>query len=311
MREARAGAIVTQRLPDFFVIGAGRSGTTSLQVHLDAHPQVFMCRKSPDYFVSGDAAPPWETEVARAMMDHRVHDRDEYLALFRDAAGKAAVGEVSPVYLQSLAAPGRIHALCPDVRIVAILRHPVDRAYAHFLGRQRDGIEPAGSFAARIERELKSPLPDDIAFGSYLGCGRYHHFLRGYYSRFPRDRIRVYLFDDFVESPGRVMADLFAFLGVDPEVEVDVSQRRNRGGVIANPLLRAIWTGTVGLRTRLRARLPESIRNAAGPWFLHSLEVPPLDPALRARMLTALHDDIVTLQSLIDRDLGTWLSREP
>ena len=299
---------MTSRVPNFIVIGAGRSGTTSLQVHLAAHPQVYVCRKSPNYFVSGDDPPPWETPVARAMMRHWVRDRDRYLALFDGATSEIAVGEVSPVYLQSVSAPRRIHEMCPDARIVAILRHPVDRAYTHFLGRQRDGIEPAGTFAERVEAELSGPLPDNVAFGSYLGCGRYHHFLRGYFDRFPKERIRVYLFDDFRESPRRVLSDLFGFLGVAPGFESDVSRRLNRSGRIENPVLRAIWTGTVGVRTRLRSHLPESVRAAVGARFLGRLETPRLNPALRARLLVVFREDIGELERLIGRDLSTWLS---
>jgi hypothetical protein len=278
-----------------------------LQAHLDAHPDVYVCAKSPNHFVASDAAPSWETPVARAMMRHWVKDRAEYLALFKAAGVARAAGEVSPVYMQSVAAPGRIHALCPDGRIVAILRDPVERAHAHFQGRRRDGIESEPSFERLVERELAGPLPEEVAFGHYLGCGRYHHFLRGYFERFPRRRIRVYLFEDFRASPGAVVADLFEFLGVDPELRVDPTVRLNRSGRIRNPALRALWTGTVGLRTRLRPYLPERLRAAAGAPFLRDLDRASIDPALRARMVGALREDIERTQELIDRDLAAWL----
>ena len=205
-------------LPNFLVIGAGRSGTTSLHHYLRHHPEIFVClEKSPNYFVSSEPMPSWENPRARAMARQWVSDRGAYERLFDGARNEKAVGEVSPVYLQALGAPRRIRAACPDAKIVAVLREPVDRAYAHFFGRRRDGLELRPDFEGVVEEELSRPLPDDVAFGSYLGCGRYHHFLKGYFDLFPRARIRVYLFEDLRADTGALLRDLFTFLGAESQ----------------------------------------------------------------------------------------------
>ena len=85
-------------LPNFIVIGASRSGTTSLHHYLGQHPEIHMSPvKSPNFFVAGDAQPAWETAVLRAMARQWITDRDEYEQLFAGASGKHAIGEVSPV----------------------------------------------------------------------------------------------------------------------------------------------------------------------------------------------------------------------
>lgn len=293
------------------MIGAGRSGTTSLHHYLRQHPEVYVCdEKSPNFFAAAEPQPPWETGSLRAMALHWVSDLATYEALFDNAGGRKAVGEVSPVYLQARGVPGRIHSLCPDVRLVAILREPVARAYAHFLGRRRDGLERRRDFSAVVDEELSRPLPDDVAFGSYLGCGRYHHFLRGYFDRFPRERIRIYLFEDLHRDAPALLADLFGFLGVDPTFVPDTTARHARTGLIANPIARFAWTGTVGLRTRLRPWLPRSLRDVASPLLGSALVQPPLDPRLRARLQAVFHDDVVALARLIERDLSHWLAPE-
>ena len=294
--------------PNFFVIGAGRCGTTSLHNYLGQHPQVFVCRqKSPNYFVAGDPAPAREQPVARAMMRHWVTDRERYLSLFDEASNELAIGEVSPVYLQSANAPERIRSFCPEARHIAVLRQPVDRAYAHFLGRQRDGIEPPGSFSDRVSEELAAGLPDRVAFGSYLACGRYHHFLRGYFDRFPASHIRVYLLEDMGTDLDRLLRDLFGFLGVDPEFTPDTTARLNRSGTIRNPLLRALWTRSVKQRIAARPHLPSALRRAAGAPFLRDLDVPDLEPELARRLLDVFRDDIRRLEDLLQRDLSAWL----
>jgi hypothetical protein len=179
-------------LPNFVVIGASRSGTTTLHRWLHEHPDVFVPReKSPNYFASFEAIPPWEPAPARAMARQWVNDLTAYQSLFDDVDREVAIGEVSPVYLQAVGIPRRVRDLLPEAKLIVVLRNPVDRAYAHYLGRRRDGIEAVSSFSMLIEQELAEPLPDDVAFGHYVGCGRYHHFLRAYATAFDRSQIRV------------------------------------------------------------------------------------------------------------------------
>jgi len=294
-------------LPTFLVIGASRSGTTSLHHYLGQHPEVHMSPvKSPNFFVAGDPQPPWEGAASRAMARQWLTERRDYEALFATAGARRAIGEVSPVYLQSLRAPARIHGACPDARLIAILREPADRAWAHYLGRRRDGLESRPDFRAVVEEELTRTLPEDVAFGSYLGVSRYHHFLAGYFERFPRSRLRVYLFDDLVADPAGLLRDLFAFLEVDAEIAIDTARRHNQTGIVRSPILRFLWTRTVRLRIALRPFLPAAVRDAGRLGMGRRLRRPELDPELRARIAHALAPDVERLEHLIGRDLTAW-----
>ncbi len=305
LRRRQGQAAVTA--PNFFVVGAGRSGTTSLHEILGQHPDVFMCpRKSPNYFAAHLAQPGWETPVATAMARHWVHDADEYRALFDGATTQRAVGEVSPVYLQALDVAPRIDSEHPDASIVAVLRNPVDRAHSHFVGRRRDGIEIYSTFAERAERELAAPLPDDVAFGHLIGCGRYHHFLRPYVELFGADRVTVVLYDDFVADARAVVAEIFEAIGVDVDFVPELSARSNRTGIIRNGPARAVWTRTVRVRTALRPHLPDRLRAMVGRPFLAELDKPELDQRLRQRLGDVVRDDVAALEVLLDRDLSRW-----
>lgn len=268
-----------------------------------------MCpHKSPNYFVAHEPHPLWEGPKLRAMARQWISTRDAYAALFAKVTTERAIGEVSPVYLQSINAPKNIHQLCPDAKLIAILRQPVERAYAHYLGRVRDGLDARASFADVVTQELAQPLPDEITFGNYLGCGRYAHFLKGYFELFPRENIRVYLFQDLQHNPARLLSDLFQFLGVDPAFVPDIEQQHNRTGMIANPVLRTIWTSSVRVRTLLRPYLPPALRNAAAPLFFTQLSKPPLSPTLHAQLNELFRDDIAELEILIGRNLQHWLA---
>jgi hypothetical protein len=295
-------------LPNFLVIGAGRAGTTSLHHYLKAHPAVYLpAVKSPSHFYCttespGDGPAPGVTQP------HFVADPRAYAALFSGVRGETAIGEVSPAYLATLHAAPRIAARLPRARLVAIVRHPVDRAFARFVGRLRDGLESRTRFEEVVRDELQRPLERDDAVGTYLPASWIGHFLASYCERFPREQIRIHLFEDFQRDPLAVMQDIYAFLGVDPRVTPDVSRRHNlSGGIVRNPLVRTLWSRTGAVRAGLRAFVPASIRDRAFGVVTRDLLPVRLDPALRADLTALYRSDIERVSVLIGRDLSHWL----
>ena len=194
--------------PDFLVIGAYKAGTTSLDRYLRTHPEIFLpAVKEPSYYAfTGPNA------ASRPRPPDAVTDRHQYLALFDSVAGERAIGEVSPEYLVHPDAADAIAAELPDVKLIAVLRNPVERAYSDYLMYVRDGREPldfTAALAAQDERHAGDPR------GHYVDTGRYGEQLDRYYQRFDRSQIRVYLFEDLANDPAACVRDVFAFLGVD------------------------------------------------------------------------------------------------
>lgn len=273
-------------LPTFLIIGAARAGTTSLYHYFRGHPEVFMSAIKEVNFFSPD----------RGSRRSHVRDLAEYEELFRGAGDRKAIGEASPSYLPSPAAPGLIAKALPGVRLIAILRNPAERAWSDWQGRVRAGVD----------------LPDPDA---YLRPGSrtfqdslYYDSVSRYMARFPGEQLKLLLFDDLTADPAGVMRDLFAFVGVDPSAPVDTATRHNETGTPRSESLNRLVAKSI--RYLRRHILPHRFGGTGlgarfHRMFLRDSESMP--PELRARLLDDYHEDILRTSKLIGRDLSHWL----
>jgi hypothetical protein len=302
-------------MPNFLIIGATKSATTSLFMYLGQHPQVYLPPvKEPNFFNSVGLPKPADYRPQRGPI-RKIYDLAEYQALFADAPpGALAVGEATPNYLRNPYAARQIHAHIPAARLIASLRQPADRAYSHFLmnASQMKEDRPFEEIA-RAEMAAIGPLDDGgrepEAFLPYLYAGLYHRHLTGYYALFSRAQVRVLLYDDIAADAPAAVRGLFEFLGVDPRFPVDTSERavasfaiKRRG---AFSLLKKIHIGRI-LRRVLPGGLFRRVRRAGLEQLAE--KAPPLDPALRRELTEYFRPEILRLQDLLGRDLTPWLA---
>jgi hypothetical protein len=215
--------------------------------------------------------------------------------MFAEASGEIAIGEVSPQYFRCPTAAQRIRTCIPDVKLVASLRNPAERAFSGFLMRTRRG-EPVKS----LYREL-------TADSSHVKEGFFYRRLKRYLDIFPRDQIKIYLFDDFKKDPARIMADLYGFLGVDTSFVLDTSVRHNPAAVPKLRLLNRLFYNRPLIRFA-NATLPNLKGMLRRVRQLNLESAPKLPPDLRAQLLKLYREDILKLQELLDRDLSIWLN---
>ena len=283
-------------LPNFLLIGAGRCGTTSLYEYLRQHPDVFMSPvKEPRYF---DNIEPRPRRPGPRSRQRPVTDRAEYERLFAAAGDATAIGEASPTYIRDVAAPRHAAALIPNARVVAILRDPVERAYSSYLGMKHSGIRSPGTFEAALAEEARRGDPGPLT--GYVTYSRYHEQLQRWYAHFPREQVRVFLYDDLRDDPFGLLAGLFGFLGVDPSFRPDVSRQYGRTGRVANPVLRSLWERGAPL-------LPTWLHRRVRPRVTSHVVRPPMREDTRARLRETFRPDVLELQALIGRDLSHWL----
>jgi len=302
-RGRRAEQGDTLMLPNFIMIGAAKAGTTALYWYLAEHPQVFMSpMKETNYFAYGLDQQGNLLYGDPELHRFRVRSWSEYEALFARAGGAAAIGEVSPIYLECPQAAARIRGRLPSVRIICGLREPVDRAYSDYLMYLRSrgrSLEPERDLTATSEWAL----PDS----HWMQIGRYHEMLSRYFDAFPREQIHIFLFDDLRRDPLGVIRDMYGFLGVDPTFHPDLETPHNVGGVPANMRLERILTSH-RIRTIVEPLIPKGVVDRVRRVRTRNLRPAPSLPAeLRNELMGHFRDDIGKTSELIGRSLEPWL----
>ena len=199
---------MTRRLPDFLIGGAPRSGTTWLYEALDRHPGIHMAKPvkpEPKFFLVDD--------LYAKGLDHYAQ------TWFGDVPLGRVAGEKSTDYLESAAAAERIARDLPAVRLIFLLREPVDRAYSNYLWTRMNGLETETfDRALALEDERERSLPARLKFArpfSYYSRGLYADLLQPYYDRFTPAQMLILKFEDIASEPANLLDRVHAFLGVE------------------------------------------------------------------------------------------------
>ncbi len=267
-----AVGVATSRLrvlPSFLIVGAQRCGTNSLYEYLVEHPAVGRA-------MPGQEVHFFDTSFLRGLAWYRGHFPTRLWV--RSAAGRvgcpAVTGESSPYYMFHPLAPERIASTLPGVRLIVLLRNPVDRAYSHFHHERSRGNEPLGFEEAldreaerlegEVERILAEPTYNSFSHQhhAYLARGVYADQLEVLYSLFPEDRISIILSERLFSEPQRIEAEVLEFLGLPPGAPRGY-ERHNAGQYTEMP---------AGLRRRLADHFTDSNHRLAGilgtdpPW---------------------------------------------
>lgn len=296
-----------ERWPDFYIVGAPKSGTTSLYEYLAGHPDVFLPgRKELRHFGS-------DLEVRH----RRTFDRAAFLAEYAAAPPPALRGNAYVWYLFSTAAAAEIHAVRPDARIIAMLRDPADAIVSLHSEFVYDGNEDltdlAAALAAEPDRCAGRRVPTEAHFPAglcYHRTVRYAEQLGRYLELFGADQVHVVLFDDFVADPEAAYRGVLAFLGLDPDPRASFARhnpnKRSRSG-----LLRRVLAAPPEPARRLARRfLPRQLRQAAYRRAValntRLTERAPVPDALRRSLHAELADEVGRLEALLGRPLPAW-----
>ncbi len=220
------------RTPDFFIAGHPKSGTTALYEMLRRHPQIFMSEvKEPRYF-----ATDLPSRYNPRRPDVPAETYEDYLALFAGARLDQLAGEATPVYIWSETAAENIARAVPDARIIAIFREPASYVRSLHYQLVQARIEKETDLRRAIELEptrigrrpgTEEDWPEALR---YTGNVRYAEQLRRFHSFFPREQVKVIIYDDFRNHNEETVRDVLRFLGVDDGVPIEVMD--------ANPTVR-------------------------------------------------------------------------
>ena len=304
-------------LPTFLIVGAPKAGTTALHAALSRHPDVFMSQpKEPKYWLCDDAPPPaWRGPGDAHSQQEWVWRRDDYENLFHDPDGHAVRGESTPFYLWSRLAHRRIAENMPDVRLIAVVRDPVDRAYSNWMHLWSDGLEPEPDFEAAYRRQDERIRSGWAPFWRYRDLGRYGEQLAHLYRYVDPSRVLVLRYRTVVDDPRAAVDRACRFLGISMGQVSSIPQDNSHSYV--QPGWRSRVYGPV-IRAGARAGQftpPELWRRASAP-LISRLSAPgdshrpPLGLEARQRLIEDFSDDVDLLSRLTGEDFSDWLSSE-
>jgi hypothetical protein len=306
-------------MPNFFIIGGQKAGTTSLYHYLNQHPQVYMSPVKEPFFFNNEIDSNGEIVHRRfggpaRRRPLRCSNIEEYSALFRGASDEVAIGEASTLYLYAPGTAERIQKYVPGARVIALLRNPADRAYSSFLHAVRIGVEPLTDFA-RALREEDARVRDNWRYVyHYRNMGFYHEQLKRYYEVLGRERVGVWLYEDLRDDSDSVVRSVFDFLGVDDSFVPNTSSKHNPAGVpkggVSRAMVRAMDTMASHFLENFTASsriypFASKVRRRIQSRIL--AKPPPLDSRIRSELIEVYRNDVLKLQDLIERDLSGWL----
>ncbi len=239
--EARAADRASQmRVPDFFIVGHHKSGTTALYEMLRRHPQIYMpdC-KEPRFFAS-DLQPFFQPQASGVSPQ----TFDEYLSLFEAASPEQRVGEASPSYLRSATAAKAIADVQPAARIIAILREPASFVRSFHLELVQNHVETETDLGRAVSREDITRQGRQVR--RYSDHVRYVEQLRRYHALFPPEQVLVLIYDDFRRDNDATVRTVLRFLDVDdtyPIEAIEANPSVRVRSVRLDRLVRSLYAG--------------------------------------------------------------------
>jgi hypothetical protein len=299
-------------LPNLLIIGAAKSGTTSLYMYLEQHPEIFMSPVKEPHFFSYDAQSKM-TKGPKDTIPTAITDIEKYKNLFINVNNKKIIGEASPTYIYREEAPERIYNLIPEVKIIAILRDPSERAFSAYMHLIRDQRETTNSFSEALELEEFRIKQGWGPIWHYKRAGLYYQQLSNYFQLFKRDQIRVILHEDLQHKREEVLKDIFNFLEIDTGFTPEISIKYNASGIPKNKILQNFYTGLFNspnpIKRLSRIIFPMPLRLKVTTYLqTRNIKKVSLPGEERQKLIGYFREDILHLESLINRDLSNWLS---
>jgi len=296
-------------LPNFLIVGAAKCGTSSLHNYLNQHPDVFM----PSYNEQGMKAKEPRfliKDLVKDRLHNGVWDLESYQALFNNVVNEKAIGESTVLYLYyyNEAIKNIKKYLGDDVKIIIMLRNPVDRAFSAYTHVSRSLKEPL-SFEEALEVE-ENRLENDITLTPmvmYKDMGLYHNMVSAYIENFKN--VHVVMHEDFLQNTKAVVKQALAFLGILRSVELDTDSKYNVGGKSWRfSFLKQFFMKDNVIKKELRVIFPKTLRKRFRVFLEYFLKekVKPIKPGTKKELISFFRSDVEKLEKLLNIDLKNW-----
>ncbi len=297
-----------KKLPNFLIVGAAKSGTTSLYYYLKEHPEICISKNIKEtFFFTGKDFKDVNKESCNYGR-YAVTSLERYKLLFNHCANKKVRGEVCVAYLffykESIQNIKKI--LSDKVKIIIVLRNPIDRAFSNYLHHVRDGCEKETfEKALSLEKERKRKK---WWWGYYLiEAGMYYDQVKAYLENF--SEVKIYLYDDLKKDPLSLVQDIYRFLEVnDSFTPKSLGIKYNVSGIPKNRFFYEIIFKSNPIKSVITPFIPRNLREKIIAIASQKLlKKPQMKPETREYLKELYQEDVLKLQGLIKRDLTHWL----
>jgi hypothetical protein len=309
-------------LPTFIIGGVRRGGTTSLYHAIRQHPEIHLYPHSElNYFVEEEVnGREWHDGHVDPDRWEATHSIEDYGELFANGKRARAIGHKGADLLFWQPAHARIARFVPYARFIFTLRHPVSRAWSHYWVERAKGREILSFDEALAVEDERARKSDWARFHlSYRERGFYDRSLRRFLETFPRERVFVITLEETIARPSETLQRVYRFLGVDPELGLDMAgtHQKQNWATIPRP-----WVYRTGIRqlvtgyeaatnalARLLTRSKESrrlMRNVLQRPVRKSARQVTMSQEHRAELNALYAAHITALEELLDRSFEEW-----
>ncbi len=288
-----------RKKPNFLIIGSPKSGTTSLYQYLSQHPKIeFSSLKEPKYFCWKDRDLNFNgnDKVLDQIQKSAIQDFNTYKGLF-EKKNAAFVGEASADYFHHKVAPGNIQEFNPDMKLILILRNPVDRAYSDWRHNLKMGYENIKYFKKALKRISYRKAHNFPPYFDYLAKGNYATHLTRYLNYFEASNIRVLFFEDLKMDANAVCNEILGFLGMNESFSFDTEKIHMKSNYLPryykiHKLVKKLGSDNLWMNSlkKLNA-IPTKINNRD-----------------KGFLTEYYREEVLELEKITGRDLSHWLA---
>ena len=293
-------------LPNLLIVGAAKSGTTSLHNYLKQHPEIFMSNhKEPHFLIN--------KEIGENRIPKGVKKLNEYSSLFDGSDTFKYRGESSAMYLQfpNIAIKNIKKYLEKDLKIIIMLRNPIDRAFSGYQHVKRFNVDEELTFAQALDvcedRYFKQTSLTPAT--RYIHIGMYYDFVKKFMHSFS-GQVHVIIYDDFITDTQNELSKVFSFLKVK-KIDVNITEKYMVGGwKWKNRFFKNTFMKKSFLKKIIKIIAPfEFLRIFLNNLFKYLFTIPDdkMDISERKKLQNIYKNDVVNLSKLLNRDLNFWI----
>jgi len=282
------------RWPNLFIVGAPKTGTTSLYHYLNQIPDIHMSPiKEPNYFSSKTVGEKHPVKPIR--------DKKKYLKLFKNDKNSKYIGEASTSYLDDPESPFLIHKKNPESKILISLRDPVDRAYSNYL-MFKENQSMNLDFHDQLNKEFEKN-PDINLRHLRLQVGFYSKWVKVYVETFGKNQVKILIFEEFIFNPKHIMGEILKFLHLKNTLNDFTPEVHNPYGEVKGPLARKIRTSKISQTLSSKLLSKTSRKFLKEKLIFTEKPKPEMDPKDREILREFYYDDVQKLQKILGREL--------